>query len=58
MRGIDGGVVGILSLSDIAREAEAELGRQGRQVSPQEVTVTLAEITQPRTPRQVVHAPA
>jgi len=58
VRGVDGGVVGILSLSDIAREAEAELGRQGRQVSPQEVTVTLAEITQPRTPRAVVHAPA
>jgi CBS domain-containing protein len=46
--GLDGTLVGIISLSDIAREAEAELGRQGRQISPQEVTATLADISRRR----------
>jgi CBS domain-containing protein len=58
VRGAEGGVVGILSLSDIAREAEAELGRQGHQVSAEEVTATLAEIAQPRMVMDLVQTPA
>jgi CBS domain-containing protein len=46
----DGRLVGIVTLNDIAREAEREIGRKGREISAQEVTATLATIAQPRHP--------
>ena len=42
-----GTLVGILSLNDIAREADREVGRKGREVSAQEVTATLAAVCEP-----------
>ena len=46
----DGKLVGIVTLNDIAREAEREVGRKGREITSQEVTATLATICQPRQP--------
>jgi CBS domain-containing protein len=43
-----GELVGIVSLNDIAREAERELGLKSREISTQEVTATLATVSQPR----------
>ena len=40
--------VGIVSLSDIIREAEHETSLKNREISTQEVTETLATISQPR----------
>jgi CBS domain-containing protein len=48
-----GKLVGIISLNDIARQADIEQGRQKRQVSQQEVAATLAEISAPRAPRNL-----
>ena len=48
-----GMLVGLISLGDIAREAETERGRQRRQISQQEVAATLAEISAPRSPREI-----
>jgi CBS domain-containing protein len=44
----NGKLVGIVTLNDIAREAEREVGRKGREITAQEVTATLATICQPR----------
>ncbi len=44
----DGALVGIVSLSDLARLAEREIGRKDRDVSGPEVTATLAAISAPR----------
>ena len=44
----DASLVGIVSLNDLARLAEHELGRKNRDVSAQEVTATLAAICGPR----------
>ena len=44
-------LVGIVSLNDLARLAEQEIGRKNRDLSAQEVTATLAAIS---APRQVV----
>ncbi len=44
----DGKLVGIVSMNDLAREAAREIGGKGREVSPQEVTATLAAICEPR----------
>jgi CBS-domain-containing membrane protein len=44
-----GRLKGILSLSDIAREAVRERGEAGPEVSALELAVTLAKITEPRT---------
>ena len=44
----EGQLVGILSLDDIAREAEREVGHTPREVSSYEVMVTLAEVCEPR----------
>jgi CBS domain-containing protein len=41
-------LVGIVSLSDIIREAEHEMNFKNREISTQEVTSTLATISQPR----------
>ena len=43
-----GSLAGIVSLNDLAREAEREAGKKGRAVSAQEVTATLAAIGEPR----------
>jgi CBS domain-containing protein len=48
-----GRLVGIISINDIARQADIEQGRQKRQVSQQEVAATLAEISAPRAPRSI-----
>jgi CBS-domain-containing membrane protein len=45
-----GMLVGIVSLNDLAREAEREVGRRAREVSAQEVTATLAAVCAPRRP--------
>jgi CBS domain-containing protein len=44
----DRNLVGIVSLNDIAREAEREMGLKNREISTQEVTATLATVSQPR----------
>ena len=44
----EGQLVGIVSLNDIAREAEREVGHRPREISAQEVTGTLAEVCEPR----------
>lgn len=44
----DGFLVGIVSLNDLARLAEKEIGRKNRDLSAQEVTATLAAICEPR----------
>ena len=44
----DGQLQGIVSLNDLAREAEREAGKKGRAVSAQEVSATLAAICEPR----------
>lgn len=44
----DGCLVGIVSLNDLARLAEHEIGRKNRDVSAQEITATLAAVCQPR----------
>lgn len=41
-------LVGIVSLNDIAREAEREASLKNREISTQEVTTTLASVSQPR----------
>lgn len=44
---------GIISLNDLALEAERQLGHRGRQLSPQEVSATLAAVSSPRTHREL-----
>jgi CBS domain-containing protein len=44
----DRNLVGIVSLNDIAREAEREISFKNREISSQEVTSTLASVVQPR----------
>jgi CBS domain-containing protein len=41
-------IVGMISLNDLARESEREVGRKGREVSAQEVSTTLAAVCEPR----------
>jgi CBS-domain-containing membrane protein len=41
-------IAGIVSLSDIVREAERELSLKNREISSQEVTETFASVSQPR----------
>jgi CBS domain-containing protein len=43
-----GPLAGIISLNDLAREAEREVGRKGRELSAQEVSATLAAVCAPR----------
>jgi CBS domain-containing protein len=42
-----GNLVGLVSLNDLARESEREVGRKGRELSAQEVAVTLAAVCEP-----------
>lgn len=44
----DKNLVGIVSLNDIVREAEREMGSKSREITTQEVTATLATVSQPR----------
>lgn len=46
-----GGLVGIVSLNDLAREAERQVGRKGRELTAQEVSATLAAVCAPRNGR-------
>jgi len=45
---------GMVSLNDLAHEAERQLGHKGRQLSPQEVSATLAAVCTPRAHRELV----
>jgi CBS domain-containing protein len=54
----DGLLVGIVSLNDIAREAEHERSQAKREVTTDEVGLTLAAICSPRSQRAVVSAEA
>jgi CBS domain-containing protein len=44
----EGHLVGIISLNDLAREAEKEVGHRPKQINSQEVMTTLALICEPR----------
>lgn len=44
----EGRLVGIISLNDLAREAEREVGHRPKQINSQEVMTTLAVICEPR----------
>jgi CBS domain-containing protein len=48
-------LVGVITLSDLAHEAERKTGSERKEITPQEVTDTLATITKSRT-FQIVHA--
>lgn len=49
-----GGIlVGVVSINDLAREAEREAGRKGRELSAQEVAATLAAVSEPHRQRAV-----
>jgi CBS-domain-containing membrane protein len=54
----NGGLVGVISLNDLAREAEREVGRKGRELTAQEVSATLAAVCEPRAPRAMTVAAA
>jgi CBS-domain-containing membrane protein len=47
--GFEDRVVGLLSLSDIAREAERQRGRKGRDLSPDAIGTTLAAVAHARS---------
>jgi len=49
----EGRLVGVISLNDLAREAEREGGRKGRELSAREVTSTLAAVCAPREERSL-----
>jgi CBS domain-containing protein len=49
--GPSGGLVGLISLNDLAREADRESGRRGRQLTAEEVSATLAAVCAPRETR-------
>jgi len=51
-----GAVVGIISLNDLAREADRQAGRRGRELTGQEVTATLAAVCAPRGERALTEA--
>ena len=54
----EGHLVGIISLNDIAREAQSEHTRAKKDVTSDEVGLTLAAICSPRLPRAVATAAA
>ena len=54
----EGHLVGIISLNDIAREAQSEGTRAKKEVTSDEVGLTLAAICSPRLPRAVATAAA
>jgi CBS domain-containing protein len=49
----NGKLAGIISLNDLAREAEREVGRKGRELTGQEVSATLAAVCTPRNGRSL-----
>jgi CBS-domain-containing membrane protein len=49
-----GRLVGILSLNDLVREAARQRGRKGRELGGDEVTATIAAVSQPRHAPEVV----
>jgi CBS domain-containing protein len=49
-------LVGLLSLADVAREADREHGRKKADVKDDEIAETVEAICQPRSPREVVRA--
>jgi CBS-domain-containing membrane protein len=49
-----GKLVGILSLNDLVREAARQRGRKGRELGGDEVTATIAAVSQPRRAPEVV----
>ena len=51
-----GKVAGIISLNDLAREAERQVGRKGRELTAQEVSATLAAVCVPRNGRALTAA--
>jgi CBS domain-containing protein len=52
----EGKLVGMISLNDLAREAEREVGRKGRELTAQEVSATLAAVCTPRNGRSLTAA--
>ena len=54
----DGVLVGMITLADLAREAEQQDGRRRQEVSDGAVTRTLAAIVQPSQPEQIIPLPA
>lgn len=51
-----GALVGVISLNDLAREAEREAGRKGRQITGEEVSATLAAVCAPRNTQALTAA--
>ncbi len=51
-----GALAGIISLNDLAIEAEREIGRKGRDLTGQEVSSTLAAVCAPREGRSLAVA--
>jgi len=51
-----GALVGIVSLNDLAREAERQVGRKGRELTAQEISATLAAVCTPRNGRAITAA--
>jgi CBS domain-containing protein len=49
-------LIGILSLADIARQADRDHGRKRMDVQDDDIAQTLEAISQPRTPRELVRA--
>lgn len=47
-------IAGIISLNDLARESEREVGRKGRELTGQEVSATLAAVSAPRNGRSLM----
>jgi CBS domain-containing protein len=50
----NGQVVGILSLNDLVREAARQRGRKGRELGGDEITATIAAVSQPRRSSEVI----
>lgn len=48
-------LIGLLALSDLAQEAEREIGIERKEISRQEVTDTFATISQPRGFQMIPH---
>ena len=49
-------LIGVLSLADIAREAGREHGRKAAEVPDADIARAIEAISQPRSPRAIVHA--
>lgn len=50
---LDGRLVGLISLNDLARESMRQQGRKTKDLTPEDVTATLAAICQPRDVRRI-----